>query len=305
MPSTALFSPILEHGFPGCRVDRVAELGGGVSARAVVVDLVLAGNTFRRVVVRRPRRGTPEATRNALRSEYALLGWCRRFGIPAPKPYFVDERHGAIVLEYIEGQVDLSFTGLESRIAQMAEQLARLHQLPVGDELGFLEPRSASAGRQIRESPAELDHTLNEAELRSRLSQLWPWPQHNPDALLHGDYWPGNLLWREGKLVAVLDWEEPAVGDPLADLAIARLDLLWAFGDAAMQRFTERYRAVSRLAWSQLPHWDLWAALRPMSQLARWAPAYATPHLSRPDVTELSMRDGQRRFVEQALASLR
>jgi len=305
MPSPSLFSPILEHGFPGCRIDRVSELGGGVSARAVVVDLVLAGSTFRRVVVRRPRRGTPEATRAALRSEFALLGWCRRCSIPAPEPYFVDERHGAIVLEYIEGQVDLSFGGLENRISQMAEQLARLHQLPVGGELGFLEPRSASAERDIREYPPELDASLNEAELRARLGELWPWPQHNADAVLHGDYWPGNLLWREGQLVAVLDWEEPAVGDPLADLAIARLDMLWAFGDAAMQRFTERYRAVSRLAWSQLPHWDLWAALRPMSRLPRWAPAYATPHLGRPDVTESSMRHGHRRFVEQALAGLR
>lgn len=304
MPSPALFSPILEHGFPGCRIDRVAELGGGVSARAVVVDVVLAGNTFRRVVVRRPRRGTPEATRAALRSEYALLGWCRGFGIPAPEPYFVDEHHGAIVLEYIEGEVDLSFTDLESRILQLAEQLARIHQLPLDGKLGFLEPRSASAGRDIRESPGELDAALNEAELRSRLGQLWPWPQHNADVLLHGDYWPGNVLWRERRLVAVLDWEEPAVGDPLADLAIARLDMLWAFGDAAMARFTERYRAVSRLDWSHLAHWDLWAALRPMSRLARWAPAYATPHLGRPDVTEISMREGHRRFVEQALASV-
>ncbi|HEY6724939.1 MAG TPA: phosphotransferase [Polyangiaceae bacterium] len=300
-----MFSPILEYGFPGCRIDRVSELEGGVSARAVVVDLVLAGSTFRRVVVRRPRRGTAEATRGALRAEFALLGWCRRVGVPAPQPYFVDERRGAIVLEYIEGEVELSFSGLESRISQMAEQLARLHQFPVGSELSFLESRSTSAERDIHESPLALDASLNEAELRSRLRRLWPWAQHNPEVLLHGDYWPGNLLWREGKLVAVLDWEEPAVGDPLADLAIARLDVLWAFGEAAMQRLTECYRAVSRIEWSQLPHWDLWAALRPMSRLARWAPAYATPHLSRPDVTELSMRQGHRRFVEQALANLR
>lgn len=305
MLSAAPFVPILEQGFPGCRVERVSELGGGVSAQAVVVELVLANGALRRVVVRRPRRRTPDATRAALRSEYALLRWCRDLEVPVPEPVFVDERHGAIVLDYVEGQVDLSLSDLDARLSQMAEQLARLHQLPLSSELGFVERRRSSAERDIRQPPPTLDAELDEAGLRAQLVELWPWPQHNPDALLHGDYWPGNLLWREGRLVAVLDWEEPAIGDPLADVAIARLDLLWAFGDGAMQRFTQRYREVSDLIWSELPYWDLWAALRPMSQLARWAPAYATSHLRRPDVTESSMRQGHRHFVAQALASLR
>jgi aminoglycoside phosphotransferase (APT) family kinase protein len=39
--------------------------------------------------------------------------------------------------------------------------------------------------------------------------------------LLHGDFWPGNALWRDGALVAILDWEDAAIGDPLADVANA------------------------------------------------------------------------------------
>ena len=27
-------------------------------------------------------------------------------------------------------------------------------------------------------------------------------------ALLHGDYWPGNVLWKNGALVGVIDWED-------------------------------------------------------------------------------------------------
>lgn len=304
MQSHSVHAPILETGFPGCRIDRVSELGGGVSARAVVVDVVLDGNSFRRVVVRRPRAGNAALTLQALRAEYRLLDWCRRGGIAVPKPYFLDERHGAIVLEYIEGEVDLSFADPPNRMLQMAEQLALIHRLPIDSDLDFLVPRRVSAARDILEPPLELDIALGEAELRARLGALWPWPQQNRDVLLHGDYWPGNLLWREGQLVAVLDWEEPAVGDPLADLAIARLDLLWAFGESAMQRFTDRYREVTELDWSCLPQWDLWAALRPMSNLARWAPAYAGPPLCRPDITELSMQQGHQCFVKQALASL-
>ena len=32
--------------------------------------------------------------------------------------------------------------------------------------------------------------------------------QVNRPVLLHGDFWPGNILWRDGRLVAVIDWEK-------------------------------------------------------------------------------------------------
>ena len=48
---------------------------------------------------------------------------------------------------------------------------------------------------------------------------------YSPDAplvhrtLVHGDYWPGNLLWQRGRLTGVVDWEEPRLGDPSRDVA--------------------------------------------------------------------------------------
>jgi aminoglycoside phosphotransferase (APT) family kinase protein len=36
----------------------------------------------------------------------------------------------------------------------------------------------------------------------------------------------------------VLDWEDAAIGDPLADVANVRLELLWARGIEAMEPFT-------------------------------------------------------------------
>ena len=56
-------------------------------------------------------------------------------------------------------------------------------------------------------------------------------------------------MWRDGHLVAVIDWEDACVGDPLADLATARVELLCQYGTDAMDRFTERYRA----AFDELP----------------------------------------------------
>lgn len=39
--------------------------------------------------------------------------------------------------------------------------------------------------------------------------------------LVHGDYKLGNLVWRAGRVVGVLDWEGAAVGYPLEDLGYA------------------------------------------------------------------------------------
>jgi aminoglycoside phosphotransferase (APT) family kinase protein len=270
----------------------------------VLADLVLRDTTTRRVVVRRPTTSTPEETLRVVSCEHALLSHCTALGIPAPKPCFLDVVAGALVLEHIEGAPEFAPASPTDMLHQMATQLARIHRSAITSEFGFLRRRNDSVGRTVLQSPARLDGTLDEPRLRSALTALWPWPQYNADALLHGDYWPGNLLWKGGKLVAVLDWEEAEVGDPLADVAVSRLDILWAFGEEAMHIFTECYRERTEIDWRNLACWDLCVGLRPMSNLDRWARGYAEPPICRPDVTELSMREGHRRFVHQALRSL-
>ena len=40
--------------------------------------------------------------------------------------------------------------------------------------------------------------------------------------LLHGDPWPGNLLWIGDRCVGLIDWKEAGVGDPGVDLGKLR-----------------------------------------------------------------------------------
>jgi aminoglycoside phosphotransferase (APT) family kinase protein len=93
----------------------------------------------------------------------------------------------------------------------------------------------------------------------------------------------------------VIDWEDAKLGDPLADLAYARLEMLWAFGDEGMERFTEAYRDVADFDLSDLPYQDLIAALKPMGKLAMWAGDANK---------EQDMQEKHGWFVEQALAKL-
>lgn len=310
---------ILGRAFPGCAVQSCEELRGGISCRAVLAQLVLGDGSSghgssghgssghgssRQVVVRRPDYATRAETLRVLASEHGVLTHCAALGLAVPRPCFLDREAAALVLEYVPGAPDFAPRDLDGMLRQLARQLALIHRVEPGAELSFLQRRSDSAGRSIERQPECLDESLNEGHLRAQLLRLWPWPQHNPDRLLHGDYWPGNVLWRAGELVAVLDWEETERGDPLADLAVARLDLAWAFGVDAMEQLTRYYQEQSNLDLRNLPCWDLCVALRPMSSLARWAQSYVAAPISRPDVTEQSMREVHRRFVAQALERL-
>ncbi len=85
------------------------------------------------------------------------------------------------------------------------------------------------------------------------------------------------------------------MGDPLADLAKSRLEILWAFGNQAMHRFTHHYKTKTNLDFTNLPYWDLCAALRPVFQIAEWAAD---------DLVEKEMRQKHRLFITQAFDKL-
>jgi aminoglycoside phosphotransferase (APT) family kinase protein len=114
--------------------------------------------------------------------------------------------------------------------------------------------------------------------------------------LLHGDFWPGNILWKDDRLVAVIDWEDAAIGDPLSDVANSRLEILWAFGIDAMNDFTRRYASIrTDVDFTDLPYWDLCAGLRLSSRIAGWGVD---------DTTDKTMRERYKWFANQALALL-
>ncbi|MDQ2997029.1 MAG: phosphotransferase, partial [Chloroflexota bacterium] len=104
-----------------------------------------------------------------------------------------------------------------------------------------------------------------------------------------------NILWKDGRIVAVIDWEDAALGDPLADVANTRLEILWAFGIDAMQRFTQHYQSITTIDFTSLPVWDLFAALRPASKLSEWAAD---------EIAEQRMRAGHTLFVTHAFEKL-
>jgi aminoglycoside phosphotransferase (APT) family kinase protein len=274
------------------------------------LEIAGADGEISRWIVRRPQGVIPRRNSRSIADEFRLLQILHSLGLAVPAPLALDQSGQVLaapfmLMAYIEGRPDFDPAQPEDFAVQMAEELGRIHAVDGGRaDLAFL-PRF-DEGPALQQRPAQMNAALDEELIRDTLEAARPFPQHNPLALLHGDYWPGNILWQGERLAAVIDWEDAALGDPLADLAISRLDLLWIYGRVAMEAFTRQYLARTAIDPRSLPYWDLYAALRLVrlagADLKGWA-AFFEPY-GRGDITEQSIRRDYRFFLAQALEKL-
>lgn len=300
-PLPAAFEQVAQRVAPGARLLAAEPLAGGNSAQVTVLDLQHPDGTRQKVIVR--RHGLADRARNprVAATEFRLLAWLSAAGLAVPQPYFVDLSGEVfvepyVVLGFVDGATQLRPAPWQPLVGPLAEFLARLHALDgARAEAGLLPDYADGLARMLAEPPASLDEALQEGGIRAALTAAWPWPQRQPAVVLHGDYWPGNALWHAGQLAAVIDWEDAARGDPLADLGNARLELRWGFGREAMEAFTRRYCALTAIDLSTLPYWDLAAALRPAGKMGGWG---------LPEDEAALMRAEHGAFVAEALEGL-
>ncbi|MBN1641560.1 MAG: aminoglycoside phosphotransferase family protein [Anaerolineae bacterium] len=112
----------------------------------------------------------------------------------------------------------------------------------------------------------EIDATAATAVWEAALRATW----HGPSVWVHGDVSTGNLLVREGRLSAVVDFGSSGVGDPACDTVIA-----WTLFSGASR---EAFRAALPLddaTWARGRGWALWKALITVAESFRTAPARA------------------------------
>lgn len=295
------FERLAQKIFPQSRLLKAWNLTGGVSAQVTALEIALPGGLIKKVVVRRYGKGDLSANPQIAAHEFQLLKTVRAAGVPVPTPLFYDQSGlifpiPFIVIEFVEGESNFEPRNLAEITIQMINRLVEIHRIdPIKNDLTFLPDMEQQISVKLSQKPDRLDDSLEEGRIRAALEKVWPLSGTNPTRLLHGDYWPGNLLWQGERLAAVIDWEDARIGDPLADLANTRQEILWVYGIEAMQDFTRLYREKMPLDYQNLPYWDLCAALRPAGRIAIWA---GDP------VTEQKMRERHKFFVEQAFEGL-
>jgi aminoglycoside phosphotransferase (APT) family kinase protein len=286
---------------PGHRVLRIRDLTGGVSADMTALEVQSPGGELRKLVVRRHGPKDLEGNPDIALDEYRLLHQLCMSDIPVPRPLHLDQLCEtfdvpALVLEYVIGEPLFDPTNITETVWDLAELLVHIHSIHPGrSDLKFLRSEQDRNNKRLQNPPDVLDATLQEKRIRTILEKAWPLPHRNPSMLLHGDFWPGNVLWQDQKIVAVIDWENMHSGDPMEDLSNTRLEILWAYGYDAMEAFTEHYKSMSGIDFSMMAYWDLLAALRPAGQMSNWG-LEATK--------EQTMRNGHSIFVEQAIRAL-
>ena len=145
------------------------------------------------------------------------------------------------------------------------------------DPSGGPRPSGTARGMPLDpEWPVE-DTILEHADLVDvdRARAVWhealaagPWP--GPDVWIHGDLLGGNLLVRDGRLSAVIDWGPLKVGDPAPDVAPA-----WTLFEGEARRVYRERLAVDDATWARARAWVLLPALAGIRYYEKTVPAFS------------------------------
>ena len=302
------FRHVLHNFAPQGKLIEVRPLTGGYSAEMVALEYADANRQLHKIVVRQHKTTKLQTIQN----EFQLLQQLHQAGQPTPKPFHLDISctilpNPYLIIEFMEGEMLLAPENLATHIIQLANQLAAIHQIENAQKhFAFLPTIRGSCIELTQQTGNGRNLIMQEEIIRQKLVAASPIKQINENVLLHGDFWPGNSLWQNGQLVAVIDWEDAYLGDPLRDLAISRLDIVWIFGIEAMHQFTQQYQAQMDLNYTNLPYWDLGAALRLIriagDNLENWVAFF--PPFGRDDITVESLLGDYGYYVAQALSKL-
>jgi aminoglycoside phosphotransferase (APT) family kinase protein len=266
---------------PSLQLLTTRPLAGGASAQLTAIDVLRPGGQVDRLVLRQYGAANLRSDPHVAAHEYALLRLLHSAGLPVPRP-----RHAAesttimpvpcLVIEFIDGRAVTDPSQLTASLTeftgQLAAALARLHAAAFTlADAPYLAEIAPTAARRVQTWPSAPDESLSESAVRTALGRVWPPPLRNRPGLLHGDFWPGNTLWRDGTLVGVVDWEDAVLGDPLHDVANARMEICMAFGASSATEFTRQYCTLRpTVDMTALRPWDLYAALRHAGRMGEW-----------------------------------
>lgn len=203
------------------------------------------------------RDGRPTVyDRYPIEGEARLLQVLEKHGIPVPHVYGFCPDPKGILMERSPGRAEFHHIADESERESLAREfmgiLARTHGIPVEEfeAIGMIRPRTPEeqALNIVSAFEAEYRSTIREPVPLLEFTLRWlrrniP-PQMGRTVLVQGDTGPGQFLFHEGKVTAVIDWEFAHLGHPMCDLAMIRgRDLCYPFGD-----LRERFRLYSELS---------------------------------------------------------
>jgi aminoglycoside phosphotransferase (APT) family kinase protein len=123
------------------------------------------------------------------------------------------------------------------------------HSFHRGGDLLFYYAETRTALQSLR---GEIDTARAQEVWERALASYW----QRPPVWVHGDVATSNLLLREGRLAAVIDFGCSAMGDPACDLAIA-----WTFFSGESRGAFRSALSLDPETWARGRGWTLWRAV--------------------------------------------
>ncbi len=272
---------MIDAALPGGCVVSVRRLRGGLNAHVHAVGIALGDGARTTVVLRRKAPEGHWRTPERAVAEFRTLAILHGAGVPAPRPLLLDVEgryfDGPAILISHEGRPVVAPRDAPAWPAGLANALAKLHTITPGHfDLAFLPTHDIGAIRERAGRPLTgslITDPLAQAvsaALTRRISAI-----ASPHlCLVHRDFWPGNTVWRRGRLSAIIDWSTATISNPRLDIAQCRVDLAMMHGVDMAQSFLASYqeRAIApvRDGW----FFDLLIGLSALEEFRRWLRGY-------------------------------
>lgn len=189
------------------------------------------------------------------------------------------------LISWLDGRADIAPDDRDAWATQLGHTLASVHAVP-SDRLSAL-PRlfeGRGATRECLEGP-----------LAPWIRSDWPQITAAPEGLTHSDYWSGNVVWRDGVLVGIVDWSGAARGPRGYDVGWCRLDLYLLFDERLADVFLAAYEDAAGRQVADIALWDGWALARSHDIVESWDANYRP--LGRADLDKRELRRRHARWT--------
>lgn len=271
------------------RIARVGAMPAGASNQTVAIDVAVVCDGIQTTVplVLRPQRSVGTLAPYDVRRQFTVMRALQRTAVPVPAVAWLEADPGILGAPfYLMSRLQAEtlplfwYGGGSPRLPAAAAALASVHAVDW-----------RAAGLDVLLPPGELPSPLacefaawrERAALRHvdrfpLLQRLEAWlfanePADARHALVHGDPNPGNYLFRGNDVVAVVDWELAAIGDPRSDLGFyAALSTVFGPWPSSAGRtvLSDAYERVTGRELSDLPYYEAWGLYRMLVVLAGW-----------------------------------
>ncbi|HEV2504310.1 MAG TPA: aminoglycoside phosphotransferase family protein [Mesorhizobium sp.] len=200
--------------------------------------------------------------------------------LPIPAPLALGEPDEGYpwpwsVYGWLEGETatDRRIGDLDEFAVDLAGFLTALHRIdatdgPAAGPQNYFRGGSLTVyDDQTREALRLLDGRIDTKTARALWEEALATQWTHAPVWVHGDIAWGNLLVKDGKLSAVIDFGSSAVGDPACDLAIA-----WTLFHNGSRLAFRRALPLDTGTWARGRAWTLWKAMITVSgQISRSA----------------------------------